>query len=528
MNKKFSVEDLKSFKKEELYQFAQELKIKGRSKLNKAELISALTPYAVSSLKPLASEKKDNTTTTKISNNAVHTKEETAKAKTTRIKEKAEANPAKRSKAENPVKNTSSKKSKEKKAATGKKGKKDCLQSEAAVKILDRGFAKQKNEEQGLNKKGAEVQPVAVPVEMPIQSGNETPSPRARQIEEERSKKHASLKTTMEIPVFSAPSPETAVPVDEEDLTGDLPADYGETKIVVQVRDPHWAHAYWQIPKSELKRLELGVGIFEFAHSYFVLRVHNVTEGFTHDFKLSENARSHYFYLNKANTVYQAELGLVSPTEGYTFIALSNLVQTPPDTVASVWAIPAPVYARKPFPKEDEQRIAGHELPGIKKATPPLEPIPEITEPELVFGNAFNENHNAESFFNSGVGLQKPVEENLSEHFPESSKMPGSFNDTLHVPGSVPDSSSVLKKSNMSGAPDIFLEARVEVVVYGRTNPENDLNFNGQPVKLDSEGCFSLRLQMPENEQRDVRIEANSPDKNLRREYNASIKLDVD
>jgi hypothetical protein len=363
---------------------------------------------------------------------------------------------------------------------------------------------------------------------VPTQPRHEVLSPRAQQIEEERSKKHASLKTTMEIPVFAAPSPETAIPVDEEDLTGDLPTDYGETKIVVQVRDPHWAHAYWQIPKSELKRLELEVGIFEFAHSHFVLRVHNVTEGFTHDFKLSENARSHYFYLNKANTVYQAELGLQSPTEGYSFIALSNLVQTPPDTVASVWAIPVPAYARRPSPREDEQRIAGHELPGIKKATPPAEPIPEITEPELVFGKAFHEEHKAEPSFKSGAGLQEPVEENLSEHFPESSKMPASFNEIYRVPGSVPGSSSLIKENKTAGAPDIFLEARVEVVVYGRTNPENDLNFNGQPVKLDSEGCFSLRLQMPENEKRDIRIEADSPDKNLHREYNASIKLYVD
>ncbi|MFZ5949785.1 MAG: DUF4912 domain-containing protein, partial [Candidatus Rifleibacteriota bacterium] len=373
MAKKNQPADLGSLKREELYQLAQQYDVKGRSKLNKEELIAALSVLVNQPDNEKSSaeneKKSQKAQVAKKSGKAQPlTEDAPAKNRTTRaskktavettIKPAPEAPTQKTSTSEKPVapkdqkkkvlaeteaktrKTSSQKKAdnikpaetkragsrktanqddsastpvkkagvrKGRKAAdvepsaslfdinektpiTAPEKKESPAEKEAADRakesILSRSFARQKNDGDARKKTGAIVQSVAIPVEIPTTLKPEEPSPKAKQIEEERSRRHASLKTTMEIPVFSTPASEMVLPVAEEDLTGDLPADYGETRIVVQVRDPHWAHAYWQIPRAELKRLEMSVGIFEFAHSHFVLRVHNVTDGFTQDFSL--------------------------------------------------------------------------------------------------------------------------------------------------------------------------------------------------------------------------------------------------
>jgi hypothetical protein len=534
MKIKYSVDELKKLKREDLYQIAQDLKITGRSKMKKAGLVDALKPFAT---KAPVSEKATpkNTKAASIKNSKTP---EPEKKSAVQKKNKDSKDAAK-------TKNANKAKSKKVRAGKDKKSTKknnnelsqnECVHSDAAVKILNRSFGKQKVDKNTRNKVGAVVKPVAIPLEVPKKTENDKVSKRAEEIEQKRQQKHSSLKTTMEIPVFSVPSPESAVPIVEEDLTGDLPSDYNETRIVVQIRDPHWAHAYWQIPRSELKRLELDVGIFEFAHSHFVLRIHNVTDGFTQEFELSENARSHYFFLEKANTIYQAELGLQSPTEGYSFVALSNLIQTPADKVASVWAVPVGSLPRASG--NDDARIAGHEMPCPPSFESSETKGPaEITEPNLVFNSSkFSDNSEEEAGKMSGAGFLPDKEsanhEKIQEVIPESSPssfMPGSFAMPLSV--SSPDSFSknpdMEKEKGQVQNPDIFLQARVEVIVYGKTNPGNDLTFNGHKIALDTEGCFSLRLQMPENEQRDIKIEARKPQTKLKRDYQAAIKLDV-
>jgi hypothetical protein len=573
MSNKFKLEDLNKLKRDELYQIAQELKIKGRSKLTKSQLIEALTPFAENSKnkKSLsddvpAKKGKPGISTSKNAKITPDTKTDTKKT----VSEKSDLNKkdkkssgkkiasvSKSKKTEVATKpariaaddseNLSGKKSESAKKKTTKKPAKTTAKSKkagktngstekksvakpesAAEKTLDRSFAKQKKADDGRKKTGATVKPVAIPVELPA-SRPTAPSLKAEQIEAERSKRHSSLKTTMEIPVFSAPSIEAATPITEDDLTGDLPADYGETRIVVQVRDPHWAHAYWQIPRSELKRLELDVGIFEFAHSHFVLRVHNVSDGYTQEFRLSDNARSHYFYLEKADTVYQAELGLQSPTEGYSFIALSNLIQTPPDRVASSWAAPV---------KQDpvEGRIAGHEIPAAKSepvSTAETQPVyPEITDPQIVYGRSVSGNDMPACMpSQSGAGMVSgpaPTEQPGNEVSPWegesllSFNMPDSWNPSSESSGSF---STAIEKSEPKTA---FLTTTAEMVLYGSVQNECLLSFNGHPVKVGPDGGYSLRLQLPVNQNNEIELEAQNPETGEKKTIRASIRFDVD
>jgi hypothetical protein len=359
----------------------------------------------------------------------------------------------------------------------------------------------------------------------------------------------------MEIPVFSAPEPEAAKPLSENDFTGDLPADYGETKIVVQIRDPHWAHAYWQIPRSEFRKLELDVGIFEFAHSHFVLKLHNVTDGFTKEFDISENARSHYFYLEKSNTVYQVELGLSCPTEGYCFVALSNLVQTPPDTVASVWAFPA---HRDPARKhrDDDDRIAGHEKPQEPPVIPTVvqppaadcfaefkevEELKEINDPTYVLGHDDmpESQPDQQRKTESGEGLldypeqkheEKPKELNFPPSSVEVAEMPSSHE--LPAPDkravssdfSSPEEMDFYKNAN---EPSLFLQADAEMILFGKVQTTAELTFNQQPLSYDQNGEFSLRLALPWNQRKPLEVEAFDPNTGLKKRFRAAITFEV-
>ncbi|PKL50812.1 MAG: hypothetical protein CVV42_02060 [Candidatus Riflebacteria bacterium HGW-Riflebacteria-2] len=419
-----------------------------------------------------------------------------------------------------------------------------CNVSEAAVKGLARGFARKSEDvpTKSRSKKGAEVfkDGVAVPVESA--ESHKTSMPAADKIERERERRHSSLKTTMEVPIFQPIAPvEAASTISEDELTGDLPLEYGETRIVLQIRDPHWAYAYWEIPRVELKRIELEVGIFEFAHSHFVLRLHNVSQGFSQEIKLSEHARNWYIYLEYPQTVYQVELGMQSPTEGYTFIALSNLVQTPPDRVAESWA--APVLP-EPEP-ETVERLGGHEI----AEPPPQSPgIPQITEPaQVYFQSVTGESvpHQGSSDLLAGQRLQAPEQPSGEAPFvsggtssfemPGSYAMPGSFvmPGSFGMPTSPAPTSADWTSPGAGGfgagplaaEDDIFLVAAVEVIVYGQVKIGCDLTFQGHPLRVRPDGTFSLRLALPFDSGHSIDLVATDPRTGKTRVIKAAVTL---
>lgn len=387
-----------------------------------------------------------------------------------------------------------------------------CEEEAAAMRTLNRAFGKKSSEAQvSANKKGASVIEPAVAIPVNLAHDERKTSDLAEKIESDRRRRHASLKTTMEIPVLAASSSTSAAPVNESELTGDLPEYYDETRLVLQIRDPHWAYAYWELPPVERKRLELEVGIFEFAHSHYILRLHNVTRGHTQEIKLTENARNWYIYLEDAKCVYQVELGLQSPTEGYTFIALSNLVQTPPDRAAEHWAAPV---APQPIPPMLSQADEQPEAPPEPENAPPAPLAALLTDPAFVY---FQSLSGAPVLYAGSseipAGFAAPVPQMPGSHagLPEgisSFSLPGSFS----VPTSASEFSSMPGSLQMPGSTGVssFGEVRkdrpvpsialaADLVLYGQI-PENcDLFFMGQQVTARTDGTFSLRLALPAN-----------------------------
>lgn len=383
-----------------------------------------------------------------------------------------------------------------------------CEEEAAALRTLNRAFGKKSSDAQvSVNKKGASVIEPAVAIPVNLAQDERKTGDLAEKIESERRRRHASLKTTMEIPVLSTPSYASAAPVSESDLTGDLPEYYDETRLVLQIRDPHWAYTYWELPPVERKRLELEVGIFEFAHSHYILRLHNVTHGHTQEIKLTENARNWYVYLEDSRCVYQVELGLQSPTEGYTFIALSNLVQTPPDRVAEQWAAPV---APLPLSRGNEEPLVPTE-PESRQSEPVSA---RLTDPAFVYYQSISGSpvlHTGSSEIPAGLAAPVPQMPGSHAGLPESISslsLPGS----LTIPTSASEFSSMPGSLEMPGSAGVssFDQVRREysalsislaadLILYGRIPDGCDLFFMGQQVSARADGTFSLRLALPAN-----------------------------
>lgn len=124
---------------------------------------------------------------------------------------------------------------------------------------------------------------------------------------------------------------------------GELPGFYGEDKLILQVRDPYWAHAYWEIKPETQNNLKMQLGEERFNKSDRVLRVYDVTDidfnGInawrTFDLFVGR-ADNWYINLGSANRSYLAEIGYLSNHGKFYALVRSNIIKTPNDGPSSV------------------------------------------------------------------------------------------------------------------------------------------------------------------------------------------------
>jgi len=138
-----------------------------------------------------------------------------------------------------------------------------------------------------------------------------------------------------------APQPLPTEPVPE------LPARYNEDRLVLLVRDPWWAYAWWEITDATFERTRKRAPA-----GRFVLRLYNVTQiawdGTNHhtsfDVEVQGAASSWFLDLAKPGDSFCAELGLVDETGHFHAMVRSNAITLPPDRVSDVideeWMIP--------------------------------------------------------------------------------------------------------------------------------------------------------------------------------------------
>jgi hypothetical protein len=106
-----------------------------------------------------------------------------------------------------------------------------------------------------------------------------------------------------------------------------VPARYNETRVVLMIRDPHWAFAYWDIEDQTVQRVRKDPNFEQ-----LVLRVHDCRPSTSFDIPIQGEDSSWYIYLPSPDCDYSLELGYLAAGR-FKLLARSNQIRTPRDTI---------------------------------------------------------------------------------------------------------------------------------------------------------------------------------------------------
>ena len=242
-------------------------------------------------------------------------------------------------------------------------------------------------------------------------------------------------------------------------LPEELPASYNLDRIVLQVRDPHWLHTYWELKTQTIEGLKAKLGD-KFNRARRVLRVYDVTNivfngsNANRFFDIVVNDFASSWYINAAGPgcFWCVDLGLMLADGTFITILRSNVVQTPLDGPSGVtdeeWMIPEDLFAR----------LYGMGF-GLGKSSP--------------VGGAWQERIK-QGLFSSGIS-SSPVKKEIKER-------------------------------------NFWLKVDCELIVYGATEPDAKVTVQGAPIKLRKDGTFTLRYYLPDGKQV-IPVKATSADK---------------
>ena len=260
----------------------------------------------------------------------------------------------------------------------------------------------------------------------------------------------------------------------------ELPHDYGDTRIVVMVRDPEWVFAYWEVNDEKRDELKL----FRTGHDRrVVLRFYKVDgrdwpaepAHYTFDVEVGPYSSSWYLRMPEADSQWVAELGMFDQEGNYVSIARSNVISMPRDRISE---------------ETDTQWMIVEET------------FRKLYEAAGAF--SLREMRGSEEIIRV---LQKQVGIALSGQGTSS--------------GSVSSGSQVQPSSK--NAKDFHLQVQTEMVLYGSTEPDATVTVQGRRVDLNPDGTFSLRFSLPDGEQV-LDVKAVNADGDMSREITPVVK----
>jgi hypothetical protein len=311
--------------------------------------------------------------------------------------------------------------------------------------------------------------------------------------------------------------------------------------------DPHHVFAYWEItPEDERKAVQgatRGGG-----EARWVLRFYDIT--FIHfdgtnshgsfDLPIDPGAGNWYVDLWSDEKSYCAEIGLAGADGRFAPVARSNVVHTPRSSASARYdprftrvepERPDPTVMREPAPPPQEPARmsrksspapagwAGTGVPGWG-----LGPggVPPGSPPEMAFRASDRaEGRGGEApqgSWGPSAGSGPIGEEEIRRHYEELSEASGRPGASSGAPGGSPapggdpgrlasawleggpsgESSFGLSSALWAGAqkPSISLEIGADLVIYGKAQPGQTLQVNGESVTVNPDGTFRVHLTL--------------------------------
>lgn len=261
---------------------------------------------------------------------------------------------------------------------------------------------------------------------------------------------------------------------------GELPASYGESRIVLMPRDPQWAYAYWEVSESHKQSVrnqggqQLALRLCDVTDLDQVSRLpHSVQE-----YLCDEQAREWYLPIAVSDRDYRVEIGYRCADGRWLVLARSTPVRVPP-IYPSDWVDDH--FITVPW----EENLRG-------KTFAKLEP------PEDTNLSVYNPLYDKVFKLGQGMDVQRVLGSlshmssyGLSSYiFPAGTggwagATPGYWLERGETSLEALDSDSLTKP---------WLMADAELVVYGTTEPNATVMIDGQPIKVNPDGTFRFQM----------------------------------
>ncbi len=278
----------------------------------------------------------------------------------------------------------------------------------------------------------------------------------------------------------------------------DLPAGYGESRIVLMPRDPQWAYTYWDITnehKEDLRRQggqQLALRLYDVTDANLAYQApHSIQE-----YPSDELAREWYLPIPVSDRDYVVDIGYRCGDGRWLVLARSSPVRVPP-VYPSDWIddqfitvewdeeLVDKTFVELVPPSRQRAAAIGITAGGGNAIYDQIFGMAQSTEAQRVAGSLY------------GSMQQAPVhEQSVSSYvFPSGVGM-----------WAVPTMSGLTMSGvGMSGvgfsasAPPIrprqfWLVADAELIVYGATEPDATVTIGGRPIKLNSDGTFRFQM----------------------------------
>lgn len=236
---------------------------------------------------------------------------------------------------------------------------------------------------------------------------------------------------------------------------GPLPKEYGVTRLVILPRDPRCIHAYWEVAPYTWEEARKQFGdILKQGRS--VLRIHSDHAGKDDHFDVDIHveARNWYVIAPQGDGEWHAQLGLILPDGRFVLLAISNKIRLPTGHVSDLldekWGILQADWERL-FELSGSGRLGAGSLDVVKMLAQRWELLRNVSSASLI---------------------------------PTS-----------------PTGASWGRMPSRSTEKGFWLVADTEVIVYGATEPDAALVFQGRPVPLNPDGTFSFRFALPDGQQ---------------------------
>lgn len=309
-------------------------------------------------------------------------------------------------------------------------------------------------------------------------------------------KSHSSIDLTRDNQVITATAvSKTYSPYFDSDP---LPDSYGDNKVVLMPKNPHWLFSYWEMSQDKINELKAAYGEDRVNSARPALRVYDVTmiefngnnANAYFDIELPDDIGEWFIGGLNPSACYIVDIGLKTSDGQFLTVARSTSVKMPShsvsDNIDEEWMI-VEEYFKKLMEKSSAGRIVnGKWIGGMGASGAILGSSEEMVAVML-----------KRLFLEKGARREKilaQIEKSMSS-LAMGSLTAGSLSVTSLVRsrGEIP---KILTKGEIPKK-DFWLRVGTELILYGATEPDANVTVMGKEIKLREDGTFSFRYNLP-------------------------------